>query len=125
MEQKAISVRQPWAWLLVNGYKDIENRTWSTKHRGETLIHASKKVEKKALGHLKNMFPDIPFPEEFETGGIVGSVNIWDCVTESSSIWKDDSPYGFAVHRAKPLPFFPYKGKLGFFNVDMPEPSNA
>ena len=30
---KAISIRQPWAWLVVNGHKDVENRTWRTKHR--------------------------------------------------------------------------------------------
>jgi len=39
---KAISIRQPWAWLIVNGYKDIENRSWPTKFRGRVLIHASK-----------------------------------------------------------------------------------
>ncbi|WP_245839042.1 ASCH domain-containing protein [Yersinia kristensenii] len=38
---KALSIRQPWAWLIVNGYKDIENRTWNTKCRGPVLIHAS------------------------------------------------------------------------------------
>jgi len=36
-----LSVRQPWAWLIVNGHKDVENRTWSTQHRGDILIHAS------------------------------------------------------------------------------------
>ncbi len=37
-----LSIRQPWAWLIVNGYKDIENRTWSTRFRGKVLIHAGK-----------------------------------------------------------------------------------
>lgn len=36
---KALSVRQPWAWLIVNGYKDIENRDWSTQQRGRIWIH--------------------------------------------------------------------------------------
>ncbi|WP_229215634.1 ASCH domain-containing protein [Duganella sp. CY15W] len=39
---KALSIRQPWAWLIVNGYKDIENRSWSTNVRGKVLVHASK-----------------------------------------------------------------------------------
>jgi hypothetical protein len=39
---KALSIRQPWAWLIVNGYKDIENRSWATKFRGPVLIHAAK-----------------------------------------------------------------------------------
>jgi ASCH domain len=39
---KAPSIRQRWAWLIVNGHKDIENRAWPTKFRGRVLIHASK-----------------------------------------------------------------------------------
>jgi hypothetical protein len=31
---KAISIRQPWAWLIVNGYKDVENRIWAANVRG-------------------------------------------------------------------------------------------
>ena len=42
---KAISIRQPWAWLIVHGYKDVENRTWATKHRGPILIHAGKTLD--------------------------------------------------------------------------------
>jgi hypothetical protein len=38
---KILSVRQPWAALIVSGHKDIENRTWSTRYRGPVLIHAS------------------------------------------------------------------------------------
>lgn len=39
---KVLSVKQPWAALLVNGIKDIENRTRRTTFRGRILIHASK-----------------------------------------------------------------------------------
>jgi len=42
---KAILIRQPWAWLIVHGYKDVENRTWSTKYRGPILIHAGKTLD--------------------------------------------------------------------------------
>ena len=31
---KILSVRQPWAWLIVAGHKDIENRKWRTSYRG-------------------------------------------------------------------------------------------
>jgi hypothetical protein len=37
---KAISIRQPWAWLIVNGYKDVKNRIWAANLRGRVLIHA-------------------------------------------------------------------------------------
>lgn len=38
---KTLSVRQPWASLLVSGLKDIENRTWVSNYKGRILIHAS------------------------------------------------------------------------------------
>ena len=38
---KTLSVRQPWASLLVSGLKDIENRTWAPNFKGGILIHAS------------------------------------------------------------------------------------
>lgn len=40
---KAISLRQPWASLVVHGRKTIETRSWSTPYRGPLLIHASKR----------------------------------------------------------------------------------
>lgn len=30
---KAISIKPHWAWLVVNGHKDIENRTWQAESR--------------------------------------------------------------------------------------------
>ncbi len=37
---KALSVRQPFAWAIVHGGKDVENRSWATSYRGPVLIHA-------------------------------------------------------------------------------------
>jgi ASCH domain len=41
---KVIVIRQPWAWLIVNGIKDIENRSWRTRYRGPLLSVLSAKV---------------------------------------------------------------------------------
>jgi hypothetical protein len=38
---RALTIRQPWAWLIVHGHKDLENRTWCTSYRGPLLIHAA------------------------------------------------------------------------------------
>ena len=38
----ALSIRQPWAWMILNAGKDIENRSWQTDYRGRFLIHAAK-----------------------------------------------------------------------------------
>lgn len=109
-----LSIRQPWAWLIVNGYKDIENRTWSTQFRGKFLIHTGKKWDESiTLADIKAMY-GIEVPRQLETGGIIGMAEITDCTDKSKSPWFF-GPYGFTLTNAKPLPFYPCKGKLGFF----------
>ena len=44
---KALSLRQPWAWAVVEAGKDVENRRWNTKFRGDFLIHAASGWTKK------------------------------------------------------------------------------
>jgi hypothetical protein len=46
---KAVSIKQPWEYLVVTGAKLIENRTWRTSWRGPLLIHAAKEIDKDAL----------------------------------------------------------------------------
>ena len=115
---KALSIRQPWAWLIVNGYKPYENRTWNTKFRGRVLIHAGKSFDRNGYDRVKDSFPEIPLPSpnQFEFGGIVGSAEIWNVATDSSSPWFS-GPYGFCLAMPEVLPFQPCKGKLSFFEV--------
>lgn len=111
---KALSIRQPWAWLIVNGHKDIENRTWPTRLRGRVLIHAGKQHD----GRRDEWdWPNIVAPEGFDYGGIVGVATITDCVRESDSPWHMTDCWGFRIVDARPLPFVACKGALGFFDV--------
>ncbi len=50
---KALSIKQPWAWAILNAGKDIENRNWKTNFRGKFYIHASKKFDKSGYLWLK------------------------------------------------------------------------
>jgi hypothetical protein len=71
--------------LIVNGYKDIEDRSWSTRYRGPLLIHAAaKKPNTNFLREVERHFR-IKLPGVFELGGIVGITDVVDCVTESRS----------------------------------------
>lgn len=120
-QMKAISVRQPHAWLIVMGIKDVENRTWPTKYRGRILIHASKhKLTKAEYEWVEQAYARVgkkaPSREEFLTGGIIGSVEITDCVTKYKGTFFS-GPYGFVLKRPKKLPFKPMNGKLGIFEV--------
>jgi len=139
---KALSICQPWAWLIVQGFKDVENRSWKTNYRGTLLIHASKSFDYSALDFLYNRewdkilekvnehfnirykplnggekaFGACTCPEQF--GGIVGQTEIIDCATTSPSKWFF-GPNGFILQNSKPLPFRPYKGQLGLFEVEV------
>jgi len=115
----ALSIRQPWAWLIVNGFKPVENRDWRTHFRGRVLVHAGKKItraEKEEAAAICARL-GITLPETFETGGIVGSVEIVDCVSDLDSPWFRAGGYGWMLARPEVLPFRPLLGKLGFFNV--------
>lgn len=129
---KALSIRQPWAWLIANGIKDIENRDWPTKFRGPVLIHASSTMTRddfEACCLFVSSIADqvkLGKPVTFEglramCGGIVGQCEIVDCVTESESPWFVGQ-YGFVIRNAKPLPFQRCKGMLGFFTPPIIQP---
>jgi len=122
---KALSVRQPWAWMIVHGWKDVENRSWPTRVRGRTLVHASKGMTHDEYDDAVMVAVDagcdlgaydFPTFDRIDRGGIVGSVEIVDCVVASNSPWFF-GPYGFLLRAPQVLPFRPYRGQLGFFEV--------
>lgn len=114
---KALSILQPWAWLIVAGHKPVENRRWFTHYRGPVLVHAGKKwgaEQRKDLLLIRQHFPHIKFPEAFDLGGIVGSVSLVDCVSDMDNPWFF-GPYGFILENPVQLSFLPCRGSLGFF----------
>lgn len=119
---KALSIKQPWAWLIVNGHKDIENRTWKTDFRGELYIHAGNSFDKDGYEWVKSNFPEISLPpiEDFDRGGLIGKVAIQDCVTKHQSPWfEGNGVYGFVLENPRPIKFIPYKGQLKIFKIEV------
>lgn len=132
---KAISIRQPWAWLVAMGVKDIENRTWPTKHRGRTLIHAGQTMTRREYADVADFVrsinrsnliagsgaPPIILPEfeNLERGGIIGTVDIHDCILPERRVshWHMEGQHGFALRDATRVRFKPYHGQLGIFYV--------
>lgn len=116
---KALSVLQPWAWLIVYGYKDIENRRWATNFRGRFIVHAGKKwgpEQRDDLAYVRERYPEVPTPDTFDLGGIVGAATLVDCVNNHKSRWFMGD-VGFVLENGKPCPFVPWKGQLGFFHI--------
>ncbi|OLN31307.1 hypothetical protein DVDV_0095 [Desulfovibrio sp. DV] len=126
----ALSVQQPWAWLIVNGFKPLENRTWvlPAKHVGPVLIQASAKPLF-SISAVRDMLYEhharyglaggLRFPEEGrQTGGIVGMARFTGCTRDHVSPWAARGQWHWLIADAKLLPFMPCKGRLGFFRVD-------
>jgi len=120
-DMKAISIKQPWAWAIFHG-KPVENRSWHCKYRGPLLIHASKSFDHDGFrwlfeNQLRLNIKTVPKRDEFKLGGIIGQVDMIDCVSYHPSPFFF-GPWGHVYDDPEPLPFFPCKGKLGIFEVD-------
>jgi hypothetical protein len=73
---KIISIRQPWAALIVSGAKDGENSTWPTRYRGSVLVHASLRPDNISPDEIERRF-GVRSPCELAAGGIVGLTVTW------------------------------------------------
>jgi hypothetical protein len=116
-ELPALSVRQPWAWLIVSGLKDVENRPRRTHYRGSLLIHAGLSLDsysKENMDWLNENF-GIGIPMGLDTGGIVGIVDLVDCVEHHESRWFNKGGFGWVLTNPRRLNFCPCKGALGLF----------
>ncbi|MFY0638689.1 ASCH domain-containing protein [Maricaulis maris] len=110
---KALSIKQPWAWAILHAGKDIENRSWSTSHRGLIAVHAGLEIDKVALHAFREA--GYPIPDELPTGCFLGTVRIVDVVGQSASEWFQ-GPLGFVLR--DPVPFdkpIAGRGRLSLF----------
>lgn len=126
---KVLTIKQPWASLIMQGYKRFEFRSWQTKYRGDLLIHAGKGIDKEAMKRLSKYIP-----KDMPTGKILGKVTLVDCVKMSpefkerllkknKDIYTESSfkeNYGWQLENVevfdKPIET---KGKLGLWECDM------
>lgn len=119
---KALSIKQPWAWLIIHGGKDIENRSWHTKFRGRFLVHASKGMTKFEYFYAKRYAAaigvSIPSADELKRGGIIGSVELVDSLGTHESPWYMGDK-AFVLCNPEPIEFKSLKGKLQFFEVEL------
>jgi hypothetical protein len=117
---KALSIREPWASLIIGGRKPIENRDWTTNYRGPLLIHASKTLDRVNEEHMTALLGE-PYEEwhmstAMRFGGIIGTATLVAIVRESSSPWFVGR-FGWVLENARPLPFVALRGMPGLFEV--------
>lgn len=105
---RTLTVHQPWASLIVAGVKKIENRSWPTNYRGPVNIHAGQTTDP---SDWTATLDDIP------TGAILGTVNIVDCVRDSTDEFAEAGEWNWVLEDARALDVpVPAKGKLGLWN---------
>lgn len=115
---KALSIRQPWAWLIVTGNKDIENRSWQTNYRGPLLIHAGRAIDPRSLDQIERRYGLRIPAKKLLRGGIIGVLELVDVVREYRSPWFDGEGFAWVLANPHPLDFVEMSGQLGLFDID-------
>ena len=125
---KVLTIKEPWASLIIEGYKVYEFRSWKTNYRGKVLIHAGMTLEKDNALKFKD------YNLNYGIGEIIGEAVITDCIPvteEFENILNKINPtvYGKSEHIRnyawklenviKYDERIPCKGKLGLWNYDM------
>ena len=125
----AITIRQPWANAILHLGKNVENRSWRTKHRGPILIHAGLSCKKNDVADCALVVNGLGMRRpgwlttgaaRGATGGIVGVVTIVDCVQNHPSPWAIPGQWHWVLAAARPLPFQACKGRLGIWQAEYP-----
>jgi hypothetical protein len=129
-ENRALTVRNPWAWAIIHGGKDVENRSQPTKHRGRLYIHAGKAWDDTAIYKIGNILPDLPESiNEDLAGMVIGTVDVigshpaTDCFKfgePACSPWAFREPdvHHWVLANARPLATpFPARGQLGIWRL--------
>jgi hypothetical protein len=117
---KALSLKQPWANLVAEGFKTIETRKWNTKYRGDLLICSSKAFDAwNSRLTIEYGISDAPY------GMALCVVDLYDCkpMTEEDIEKACCSVYpkahSFFLRNIRPIRPFPVKGQLNIFNLDV------
>ena len=125
---KVLTIKQPWASLIMQGIKKYEFRSWQTKYRGDILIHSASQVDKEAMEKYSKYLTSVP------TGVILGIVTITDCIKKSEDfkqillnekcdVYTEKSfeaNYGWKIENIRKFKnLIKAKGKLGLWNYEI------
>ncbi len=125
---KAITVKQPWATLIAEGYKEYEFRTWKTSYRGDIFIHAGKGIDKEAMKYFEYLHLDYPL------GCIIAKAQMIDCVPVGEELTKEllmknenvyhnlkkkkEKRYAFQLSHVEKIKPIPIKGNLSLWEYN-------
>ena len=123
---KVLTIKQPWANLIIEGYKKYEFRSWKTNYRGKILIHAGLSTDKEYIKECNC------YNLDYINGAIIGEIEIVDCILVDDKMNNElniTNPivyrhnyvgkYAWKIENAKiyKKPIY-IKGKLGLWNYE-------
>ena len=124
---KVLTIKEPWASLIINGYKEYEFRSWKTNYRGKILIHAGLTLESDVADRFSI------YNINYNMGNIIGEATLVDCIKVDENFNQElikINPIVYAKSNhvetyawklenikkyEKPIPI---KGKLGLWNYE-------
>ena len=126
---KVITIKEPWATLIVEGYKEYEFRVWKTNYRGDILIHAGKSYDEDNLARFKDK------NLTYSPGKIIAKAKITDCVLVDEEFAKkmlekdpvvysnlkrkrEKKLYGFKIENVEKIDPIEVNGKLSLWEYD-------
>ena len=125
---KALTIKQPWATLIIEGYKKYEFRSWKTNYRGKILIHAGLSLEKNNSKKFEN------YNLKYSKGEIIGEAELVDCILVDEKFNQEllninpilygqsnhNMVYAWKLENVKKYETkIPIKGKLGLWNYEV------
>jgi len=120
----ALSIRQPWTELILQGHKTIEVRGWLTQYRGELYLHAGKRPDREALDRFALANEDLCY------GALVGKCELSDCILFTTDSWDSlrhqhlnkgplrEPKYAWFLRNPVRIQPRPFKGRLGLIRLD-------
>jgi hypothetical protein len=115
---RVLTIKQPWAHLIINGIKRVENRSWKTDYRGLILIHAGQAYDE-SYQRDRTFGVD---PAQLIYGAVIGTADLVDIVTEHSSPFFV-GPFGWVLENARPIEPIPLRGQQRLFNAKLTLPA--
>ena len=126
---KALSVRQPWAWAIAHGRKDVENRTWPTQWHGRLAIHASARWDEDGAWDWRVMEAalseePVQRDDRFVLSAVIAVADLVDVARGVNSLWAEPGQFHWRLANVRPLAEpMPCKGRLGLW--DLPDDVEA
>lgn len=136
-ELRILTVRQPWAWAIIHGGKDVENRVRNIAgdYRGPVAIHSGLLVDQAGLDDHRvrgAITLDTLVNDVFLTGNIIGVVDLVDVHDPTDmlfghspdhpttcSLWAEPAAFHLVLENPRPLAEpIPFKGALGLRRMD-------